>query len=236
VDEATWLAGGDLNAMLDHLVGKVSPRQTRLLAVVWCNRVRRHIADDRCRLALAILERSVDEARSEEELAAARRLAEAAFRTVQGTEIAGNLVPPVFVYRRLAARFWATQAVLATVVPDKFAPLASASLAMKAEEAGLEWWATLVRGQSRVAIQRQQLALVRCIAGNPFAPLVPRALPRHVAGLADACRAAFPAVSEAYCVLADALEELGEEQAAAHCREAQHVRGCHVIDWILQQE
>jgi hypothetical protein len=36
-----------------------------------------------------------------------------------------------------------------------------------------------------------------------------------------------------YPLLADALAELGEEQAARHCREPSHLRGCHVVDWVL---
>lgn len=57
-------------------------------------------------------------------------------------------------------------------------------------------------------------------------------LPAHVMGLAEACYTAFPAVSDRFLVLADALEELGEAASAAHCREPRHVKGCHVLDWI----
>ena len=41
---------------------------------------------------------------------------------------------------------------------------------------------------------------------------------------------------EQYLILADALEEQGEGQAAAHCREPLHAKGCHILDWILQKE
>jgi hypothetical protein len=82
------------------------------------------------------------------------------------------------------------------------------------------------------AEQRQQLALLRCVFANPFRPLPPRSFPAHVGGLARAIYAAFPVVSEDYAVLADALEELGEAGAAAHCRTELHAKGCHVLDWI----
>jgi hypothetical protein len=74
--------------------------------------------------------------------------------------------------------------------------------------------------------------LIRCIFGNPYCPLAPRSFPAHVVGLARSCSEAFPELSSDYSVLADALEELGEDQAAAHCRHTLHARGCHVLDWI----
>jgi hypothetical protein len=79
---------------------------------------------------------------------------------------------------------------------------------------------------------RRRTTLLRCLFGNPFRPLATRALPPHVQGLARSIYAAFPAVSPEYAVLADALEELGEAEAAAHCRLKLHARGCHVLDWI----
>jgi hypothetical protein len=81
-----------------------------------------------------------------------------------------------------------------------------------------------------------QAALVRDIFGNPFHSLPVRAFPPHVVELAQVCYAAFPAVSDDFDILADALDERGEEQAAAHCREDTHVKGCHVLDWILQKD
>ena len=65
---------------------------------------------------------------------------------------------------------------------------------------------------------------------------MPRLFPAHVVGLTTSCYTAFPDVSSDYLVLADALDDLGEIAAAAHCREALHVKGCHVLDWILNKE
>jgi hypothetical protein len=73
---------------------------------------------------------------------------------------------------------------------------------------------------------------LRCISGNPFRPLPPRTFPVHVIGLAQSIYATFPTVSPEYAILADALEELGEAEAAAHCHQELHARGCHVVDWI----
>jgi hypothetical protein len=86
---------------------------------------------------------------------------------------------------------------------------------------------------ARGADRSRVLALFRDVIGNPFRPPAVRAFPAHVGGLARACYDAFPAVSEEYAVLGDALEELGETEAGTHCREPLHARGCHVLDWIL---
>jgi hypothetical protein len=48
--------------------------------------------------------------------------------------------------------------------------------------------------------------------------------------------AAFPSVSEDYLVLADALADLGEERAAAHCHNAMHAKGWHILHWISGRE
>jgi hypothetical protein len=74
--------------------------------------------------------------------------------------------------------------------------------------------------------------LLNDIFGNPFRPLTPRAFPAHVVGLARDCYDAFPAESERFLILADALDDLGEGQAAEHCRRGGHVKGCFVLDWI----
>jgi hypothetical protein len=85
---------------------------------------------------------------------------------------------------------------------------------------------------ARAAEEATQLRLVDCVFGNPFRPPAARPFPVHVVGLARSVYAGFPAVSEDYPILADALEELGEAEAAAHCRAELHAKGCHVLDWI----
>ncbi|MFO0928303.1 MAG: hypothetical protein U0736_14900 [Gemmataceae bacterium] len=73
------------------------------------------------------------------------------------------------------------------------------------------------------------VAVVRCVVGDPFVRLRPRPFPAEVVELARACDAGEPL----HGVLADALDELGEDAAAAHCRTPVHVKGCHVVDWVL---
>src|SRR5262249_52939444 len=81
-----------------------------------------------------------------------------------------------------------------------------------------------------------QCSLLRCIVGNPFAPLLDRNFPGHVPGIARTITATFPAVAQDYSILADALEEESEDQAAAHCRQPEHAEGCHVLEWIEQSQ
>jgi hypothetical protein len=83
--------------------------------------------------------------------------------------------------------------------------------------------------QSRKTTQRRHAELLREIFGNPFRPPAKRRFTAELRGLALAC---YDDQSH-YPLLADALADVGEDEAAAHCRLPAHVRGCHVVDWIL---
>jgi hypothetical protein len=75
-----------------------------------------------------------------------------------------------------------------------------------------------------------QCAILHDIFGNPFHPLPPREFPVEARGLAQAWLHGETSVLP---VLIDALSDLGEDGAVAHLRQPTHVRGCHVIDWVL---
>jgi hypothetical protein len=90
--------------------------------------------------------------------------------------------------------------------------------------------AALAHYRRRRAERRAQCGPLRCIYGNPLRPLPPLPLPAEVRALAQACAEGDVAL---YGLLADALEDLGQPEAAAHCREPGHVKGCHVVDWAL---
>jgi len=86
------------------------------------------------------------------------------------------------------------------------------------------------------AAELPQVELLRDLVGSPLCPPASRPFPPRVRGLAGACYAAFPEVRSDFLILADALEDLGEGEAADHCRQPSHARGCHIIDWILGKE
>jgi hypothetical protein len=109
---------------------------------------------------------------------------------------------------------------------------ASANAAEEDIHAGLAILLRGVRSHNQPLLPRWA-ALLRCIVGNPFAPLRARSFPAGVVGLAQA---AYEGDRGLYPLLADALADLSEERAAAHCREEVHAKGCHVLDWVLGQE
>jgi hypothetical protein len=65
--------------------------------------------------------------------------------------------------------------------------------------------------------------------GHPGPPSRPRDWPMDVVALAAACQEG----EQAFPILADALDDLGEAEAAAHCRRPLHSRGCHVVERVL---
>lgn len=101
---------------------------------------------------------------------------------------------------------------------------------LSGDAAGAALRASVSRYRQRNRERRAQCEVLREIVGNPFRPLRPRAFAPEVVELARAIhegdRALFP-------LLADALDDLGEHDAAEHCRTAKHLRGCHVLDWVM---
>src|SRR5262249_26374049 len=207
--EAEWLACEDPTPMLQFLLGTASERKLRLFSCGCVRHVWHLLTDVRSRVAAEGAERYADGRATRDEMLAALQAAKQA-------------IPPDGAARAAAA------AAAATAI--------TAYLQLSA--AGAAWYALRAgpTPEARGAEQQWQVQLARDLFGNPFRPLPPRTWPAHVAGLAAACYAAFPAVSEQYLVLADALAELGEEEAAAHCRQPTHAKGCRVLDWVLGKE
>jgi hypothetical protein len=75
---------------------------------------------------------------------------------------------------------------------------------------------------------RAQCELVRDIFGNPFRPLPRRSFSAHIQGLAQAW---YEGDASVLPLLADALADHGEQDAADHLRQGSHVKGCHVAAW-----
>jgi hypothetical protein len=98
------------------------------------------------------------------------------------------------------------------------------------------YWSVL---QSRVVPEEDFLSsrcdTVREVFGNPFRPTPRHRYPAHVVGLAAAAYSALPEASPDLLILQDALEEAGDDEAAAHLRQPGHVKGCHVLDRVLSR-
>jgi hypothetical protein len=107
---------------------------------------------------------------------------------------------------------------------------ALAGVAARGAPVGSDWVAA--RDAAWAAARARQLALLLDIAGPDSHP-APRAWPAHVIGLADAC---YDGAPDHHLILADALEELGEAEAAEHCRRPPHAQGCWVVDLILAKD
>jgi hypothetical protein len=202
VDEKEWFSSVDAKAMLAFLEGRVSDRKLRLFACACARSQRADRGDGRCLRALTVAEWHADGQASDTELAAAYRATPAG---PVGALASAAAMPGAGI-----AAYW---------VVSSLSGVAAASVRKGKRRTGQ-------------AALRPACLLLRELFGNPFRPLSPRTFPAHVAGLALSIYAGFPDVSPEYAVLADALEELGEADAAAHCRTELHARGCHVLDWI----
>jgi hypothetical protein len=234
--EEEWLTSTSLDAMLGHLrrqcrvaQRKAGRRKLRLFACACVRRAWDLLADERSRQAVVVAERFAEGLADEEERARAeaeaREAGQQAWREWDSRP--GSSTDPgarglAAAFHAGAAAWWAVTTSF-PVVGAASAAASSASQALLLRDGG----DPLAQAKERSG---DQCPLLREVFGNPFAPLAPRAFPANVVGLA---RAADGGDHSLYPLLADALEDLGEEVAAAHCREPGHVKGCHVVDLVL---
>jgi hypothetical protein len=229
MDESVWLEGDSLHQMLEHVRGKLGAARTkagrRRLRLFSCACVRRiwHLLDEQGRALLEAAELAANGLLSRDEW---QRREEEALRRYQANRNAPVSEPHCAVWAALASTGAANMAygasgscALALSRADQVERRARRTLD---EDHGAFW--RIYHEESR-----RQCGPLMDIFGNPFRPLPARKLPPEVVGLASACGSD----PRAYLLLADALEDLGEEQATAHCREGGHVKGCHVVDWAL---
>jgi hypothetical protein len=217
--EAYWLSADDPGRMIRFLGDRLSDRQARLFAVACCRPFEQAL-DPTCRKALLVAELYADGQRAASTLAKARAgvtavLGQTPPTAREGPMLVTWLCQPAFV------RQWALQvargsaSLLAARDPH---PTAKAARRV----AGV--------GQARV---------LRCVAGNPFWPAAwdPRWRSADVRGIAVGMYEdrAFDRAP----ILADALQDAGCDEVGVlrHLRkDTAHVRGCHVLDWVLAKE
>jgi hypothetical protein len=101
-----------------------------------------------------------------------------------------------------------------------------------------EWDTRKLENLDRWPEAQYQLALIRCLFGNPFRPTCLSPAWRTPQALALARTAYGERQFEELPVLADALEEAGcaDEAILSHLRgPGPHVRGCWAVDLVLDR-
>ncbi|MFO0927335.1 MAG: hypothetical protein U0736_09890 [Gemmataceae bacterium] len=218
--EQEWLACTDPTPMLRLLVERhTSERKLRLLACACCRLIWDHLIDPRSRQAVEVAERFADDRATLRELAYAR---------AHAMKAAGGAA---------WAAYWAANVKAAGPLWNAFAAAAAAparQAVLRARGRQADTWEA-----AQASSAREQVALLRDVAGNPFRPADAEPAWRYhdggiVVQLAEGIYEdrAFDRLP----ILADALEDAGcrAEALLAHCRaDREHVRGCWAVDLIL---
>jgi hypothetical protein len=246
VDEREWLTSTDPQAMLTFLreSGKLSDRKARLFAVACCRPFLPLLRDPRVGEALEVAEQFADGLAGDGERVAARKMAQ------QAAQVRG------VVLRTTAPKWERRAASLAYYATARLAGEAAWNVPHLVREVAV-WRAggynVRKRKYKRVTRESEesQAALLREIFG-PL-PLRPVTLPPSVQTWNDGLiqRLAEAAYQQRrlpsgqldnarLAVLADALEEAGcqDQDILSHLRqpEADHVRGCFVLDLVLNKK
>lgn len=242
--EAEWLTCDDPQPMLEFLQRKASDRKVRLFAVACCRRVWPSLEHAEFREAVEKAESFADGLIEEAEMIQARERALAIFVGLHGKHdgpgaaLSASASPgprkPFFerIADALDPPWWEDEL-------DRGDPLGPALVtARHAARAAADW-----QGQkgtpdapARLAEQKEQAGLVRCIFGSPFRPRPASGtwLSGEARSRAEAIHAerAFDRLPQ----LADTLEASGSTNAdiIEHCRSGRvHARGCWVVDLLL---
>jgi hypothetical protein len=223
--ESEWLTCSDPQPMLRHLGCKADERKRRLFACACCRRAWHLLADYRVQEAVETAERYADKAANETELEVASDCAEVVYRscnTKAGGHAAAHAVVSSTAGGLDASRtaFFAAQGI---VNPKNI------SEPSECEQADLD------------AERAEQTSVLRDIVGNPFHSVAvePSWLTWHRGAVPKMARAIYEGrVFDRMPALANALESAGctNEDILAHCRSGdEHVRGCWVLDLVLEK-
>ena len=221
MNEATWQACGDPARMLDLIPYRISKRKWRLLAAAFARRIWHLFSDERSKQAVEAAERWADGLLSRKDLTLAR-----------------DAVPVPIINPVGAKRIDGIDgAAFSAANPSKSATASTARLSREV--------ATAKDGSVEMEMNCQ-CNFIRDIVGNPYVPasLDPVWLTHTVVSLAQTAydNRILPAGTldaDRLAVLADALEDAGCSDAdiLSHLRgPGPHVRGCFVIDLLLDKK
>ena len=222
--EAEWLAWDDPEPMFDLLPADASDRRLRLFGVACCRHVEEHLwAGIGSPVAIKIAEEYADQLTTEVELRAAQEAVESRLELYPGE--------PVY-----DASFWACSRPMneaAWRCAFYAANCSTRPFVGKGSECDAE------AAAARTTTTRAQAAVLRDIFGNPFRPPTfdPEWRTSMVVALA---RGMYESRDfSPMPIMADAIQDAGCEDAdiLSHCRgTGLHVRGCWVVDLVLEKE
>jgi hypothetical protein len=246
--EAEWLECTDPTAMLEFLRGKVSERKLRLFACACCRQISLRLGTSVVPKEIDASERFADGEASKNDLTALRsRLG--AMGGYSAAWAANNALFAVLEHEtEVAVRGAITHARNFAY----FLAIERKRTALSDELETAELSVAFSRGAENVDLTY----LLRDIFGNPFSGypyqvistfignvqfrqvcrIDPRWLTSTVLDLASAIYT--ERVFEHLPILADALLDAGCDDASilTHCREAEHVKGCWVVDLLLEKK
>jgi hypothetical protein len=212
-NESEWLACPDPRPMLEFLTDRddASPRKLNLYACACCRRLWPMLADERCRNAIAFLEKWT------EKMAGTARITMTAahYATWQSARKAAtdakNGNQPIA---------YATAAVLNAM--EEAVTSAACNSALALSHAG--------DADSYANACNELAGLLRHIVGNPFRPVAASCdWTGAVIHVAEACYAG----QEKTAALRDALCQAGQAELAEHFSKPGHPKGCWALDLIL---
>jgi len=218
--EDEWLTSTNLDEMHFFLQPRVSWRKPLLFALAGCNRIRDRIRDSKLRQFLDIVERFAEGKTTRHEIDA------------NAKELTDDS-DPTFAAITGLAELDAHPMAPANYV-TKYVPLAMCKQDISVRST-----------ESRETIDREKSALLliaRDIFGNPFRPLRvdPKWLTWNDDTVARLARGIYEEQEfDRLPLLANALEDAGCQDAEIldHCRRpGNHVRGCWVLDLLLDKE
>ena len=233
--EVEWLVADSPWPMLSHLEGESRERKLRLLACHCCRRIRHIIPAEEARRCIEVAELYAEGLASRDDLdASIRNSMEACVKLPipRGKDVSDAINAVSRMHRSrdggrslchgLAASAWATS---------------EASRARRSDESADEFNARRERlFEEEFA---RQARLFREVFGNPFRPVSFSPSWRTETALILARQMYESRDFSLMRILADALQDAGceDEQILNHCHhDGPHVRGCWVVDLVLDKE
>jgi hypothetical protein len=243
--EWQWTTWTDVDKLLNFLRGKTSNRKLRLFAAACCQRVRPQIHIEEYQQMVDLAEQFADHDLPVKEIAAARSHAYGLYFEAidheprrpndDWTACAFSAVEAALGDPREEAYIANEPVLVDAAITTTWRAVSAAEYVNGPGSAAEPWKTTSIHEMS------VQAGLLRDIIGNPFRPvtLVRSWLAWNENTVLRMAQSIYDdRAFDTMPVLGDALEDAGCQNAAilSHCRQpGQHVRGCWVVDLLLEK-